>query len=170
MVEALTGFILDSFRDHPYLAVLVASLAPGVEPRYAVLLGASMPGISLTASLALSLAGLLVLSSLLALSVSAIDSYMEEALSRGSIMGWVARLYKRVKLSGYKRARGSVEKWGLIGLVLFIAVPLPFTGVYTGALASIPLGIKGYRLFAALLAGGLLSLALTTLALLIAKS
>ncbi|MCE4612865.1 MAG: small multi-drug export protein [Desulfurococcales archaeon] len=169
MVDGLAGPILDSLKAHPYLAILAASLAPGIEPRYAVLLGVSIEGVSLTASLAISLAGLVILSSIMSLGVSAIDSYMEKALNTGSRLYRVARLYRRVKLSGYKRAKASVEKWGLLGLILFIAIPLPFTGIYTGALASIPLGIRGYRLFAALLVGGFISLASTTLALALAR-
>ncbi len=40
------------------------------------------------------------------------------------------------------RGRRMVNKYGLIGLALFVGVPLPFTGVYTAALASWSLGYK----------------------------
>jgi uncharacterized membrane protein len=168
LVDSITGPIVEGLRSYPHLAVLVASLMPGVEPRYAVILGAALPGISVAESLAISVAGLLILSTSLSMGVSALDGFLEKIPERGSWASPVARLYRRVKLSGYKRARAGVERWGFLGLVAFIAVPLPFTGVYTGALASLLLGIRGYRLFAALVAGGLLSLALTTGALLIA--
>jgi len=170
LVEGLAGSVIEGLRSYPYLAILVASLMPGVEPRYAVILGATMPGVSLEESLAVSLAGLSILSTALSLAISALDSFLEKIPGEGSRLSPLARLYRRVKLSGYKRARGSVERWGLLGLILFIAVPLPFTGIYTGALASILLNIRGLRLFTALALGGLLSLALTTALLLIAGS
>jgi len=42
----------------------------------------------------------------------------------------------------------KVEKYGLIGLALFVAVPLPGSGVYAGALLAWVLGLnKKYSLF-----------------------
>ncbi len=42
----------------------------------------------------------------------------------------------------------------MAGLAAFIAVPLPVTGMYTGAALGLLLGVRGARLMAALLAGG----------------
>ncbi len=41
-----------------------------------------------------------------------------------------------------KKIHKYVEKYGEIGLALFIAVPLPGSGVYTGALAAYILGMS----------------------------
>ncbi len=32
--------------------------------------------------------------------------------------------------------RAAFEKWGAIALILFVAIPLPMTGIFTGAVAS----------------------------------
>jgi len=41
------------------------------------------------------------------------------------------------------RKRGRViERYERIGLALFVAIPLPFTGAWTGALAAVLLGMK----------------------------
>jgi len=41
------------------------------------------------------------------------------------------------------RRRGRViERYERIGLALFVAVPLPFTGAWTGALAAVLLGLR----------------------------
>ena len=41
-----------------------------------------------------------------------------------------------------KRARKYVDKYGTLGLAIFIGVPLPGSGVYTGALAAFILGFE----------------------------
>ena len=62
----------------------------------------------------------------------------------------------------------KVEKYGLIGLALFVAVPLPGSGVYAGALLAWALGMnKKYSkpmLFLSLTAGVLIAAVLVTLA------
>ncbi len=35
-----------------------------------------------------------------------------------------------------RRARPKIEKYGYLGLTLFVAIPLPVTGAYTGTLAA----------------------------------
>jgi len=37
------------------------------------------------------------------------------------------------------------EKWGEIALILFVAIPLPITGAWTGSLAAVLFGIKPCR-------------------------
>lgn len=40
-----------------------------------------------------------------------------------------------------RKAKKYVDKYGMIGLTLFVAAPLPLTGVYTGMIASFVLGM-----------------------------
>jgi len=40
-----------------------------------------------------------------------------------------------------RRAAPYVEKYGVMGLALFVAIPLPFTGAWTGTIAAYVLGI-----------------------------
>lgn len=50
------------------------------------------------------------------------------------------RIYQRTFDGFLERTRHKthkkVEKWGYLGLTLFVAVPLPVTGAYTGTLAA----------------------------------
>ncbi|SMB96449.1 Uncharacterized membrane protein [Desulfonispora thiosulfatigenes DSM 11270] len=41
-----------------------------------------------------------------------------------------------------RKKSGNVEKYGAIGLLLFVAVPLPGTGIYSGAVVAFLLGIR----------------------------
>ncbi|MBI1742866.1 small multi-drug export protein [Candidatus Acetothermia bacterium] len=40
-----------------------------------------------------------------------------------------------------RRKRALIERWGALGLVIFVAVPLPFTGPWSGALVAYLFGI-----------------------------
>jgi len=53
------------------------------------------------------------------------------------------------------RQRGSpkVEKYGLLGLALFVGIPLPFTGAYTGTVLSWLLAMDVKRSFAGVVTG-----------------
>ncbi len=51
----------------------------------------------------------------------------------------------------FTRTRGkyndALEKWGSLALVVFIAIPLPMTGAWTGALIAFLFGISFWRAF-----------------------
>ncbi len=53
------------------------------------------------------------------------------------------------------RSRGQpkVEKYGLFGLILLVAVPLPITGAYTGTIVSWLLAMSWLRSFVAVVIG-----------------
>ncbi|UCG82093.1 MAG: small multi-drug export protein [Dehalococcoidia bacterium] len=52
------------------------------------------------------------------------------------------------------RRRGRiVEKYGAIGLTLFVAVPLPVTGAWTGSIVAFLLGMKFRKAFPAIVLG-----------------
>ncbi len=67
---------------------------------------------------------------------------------------WIERLFmrwrftRRILESVFARSRRKgrwIERWGVIGLLLLVAIPLPGTGAWTGALASRLLGMPNRR-------------------------
>jgi uncharacterized membrane protein len=60
---------------------------------------------------------------------------------------FIKEVYERLVARTQRKARPSVEKYGPLGLALFIGIPLPGTGVWTGALAAYLLGMR-FRGFA----------------------
>lgn len=52
-----------------------------------------------------------------------------------------------------RRRGGIVEKYGTIGLVLFVAIPLPVTGAWTGSIVAFLLGMEFKRAFPAIALG-----------------
>ena len=56
-----------------------------------------------------------------------------------------------------EKARPYVDKYGMLGLAVFVAMPLPGTGAYAGALAAHILGIKNRNAFIAIALGVLIA-------------
>ncbi len=59
---------------------------------------------------------------------------------------WIGRIYHRVVERTQRKIHGYVERYGEIGVALFIGVPLPGSGVYSGALGAYLIGL-GYKRF-----------------------
>ncbi|WP_417935086.1 COG2426 family protein [Flagellimonas eckloniae] len=61
------------------------------------------------------------------------------------------RFYKKSAIYVAKRAKigsaGKIKKFGFFGLVLFVMIPLPGTGVYAGSIASYLLKIEKKKAF-----------------------
>jgi len=70
-------------------------------------------------------------------------------------------IYKKVFDKFLERTRRRTEpiikKYGYIGLTLFVAIPLPVTGAYTGTLAAWLFNIRGRRAYFALMLGVLIA-------------
>ena len=74
--------------------------------------------------------------------------YLIEYVMRAmQLIGWVHRLWTKYVERTQKNIHGSVEKYGEWGLAIFIGIPLPGTGAYSGALAGYLLGMS-HRKFA----------------------
>jgi len=74
-------------------------------------------------------------------------------------LDWVFHLLERVPFfrrqleRTRQKAKPYIEKYGMVGLALFVGVPLPGTGAYSGALAAHIFGMKDRRAFVSISAG-----------------
>jgi len=144
-----------------YALVFLLSLTPTFEARYAIVLGMGM-GLNPLVCAALCASATLLLAACLTAAMRLIDELVKRLGESGSRVGSaIYSLYARIVEGVSRRARRYVEKWGVVGIALFVAVPVPATGVWSGAVASYVLGLRGARAFAALALGGLASMALT---------
>jgi uncharacterized membrane protein len=75
---------------------------------------------------------------------------------------WLHRWYDRTVTRTRKKIQKSVDRYGELGVAMFIGIPLPGTGSYTGALGAYVIGL-GYRKFivaniiGVLVAGGIVT-------------
>lgn len=82
-------------------------------------------------------------------------------------VGWIDNLYESIVLRARHNVEPYVERWGTLGLAVFIGVPLPGSGVYSGALGAYLLGFGFVQyMFAAalgvIIAGSLVTAAVLT--------
>ena len=70
---------------------------------------------------------------------------------------WISRLYQRMIVRTQRKIHSKVEKYGFWGLALFIAVPLPGSGVYSGALGAYLLGFRYKEFLKAAVVGVLIA-------------
>ena len=137
------------------LIVLAIAAAPFVELRLAVPYGVAQ-GLSPLSVFILSVIGntLPILPLLIFLQWAVIR--LERLKVIGRILDW---WFTRVK-----RKSDLVEKYGFWGLVLFVAIPLPGTGVWSGAVAATLFNFKKRRAAVALFIGMAIAAVIVTLA------
>ncbi|NJE07667.1 ligand-binding protein SH3 [Thermococcus sp. M39] len=141
-----------------FIYIFLLSLIPTFEGRYAIVYGVGR-GYPLWGTLLAAFLGVLLLSLVLPFVLPLIDVLMLklEKTPLGKIAGIYLGYVERVR----KKARPYVKKWGLYGLIIFVAVPLPGTGVWTGSLAAYIFGMENRKTIPALVIGGLMSMLIT---------
>lgn len=82
--------------------------------------------------------------------------FLEFVYERFPEGGWVHRRLERIRA----KAHPFVEKYGMIGLALFVAVPLPGTGAYSGTAAAWLLDLEPKCAFLAVSIGVAIAFAL----------
>jgi len=70
---------------------------------------------------------------------------------------WCDRLLQKYLDRAQNKLRPQVEKYGFLGLAIFIGIPLPLTGAYTGAAGAYALGMKRRQFMLANVAGVLMA-------------
>jgi uncharacterized membrane protein len=72
------------------------------------------------------------------------------------LINWIFQLFRKSKRLGklvtkmedkVEKKKGQIEKYGYWGLFLFVAIPLPGTGAWTGALIAAVLGMSRKKSF-----------------------
>lgn len=61
--------------------------------------------------------------------------------------------YEKTLERARRKVKPKVERWGFWGLTIFVAIPLPLTGAYTGVLGGWILGLRLKQIFLAVTAG-----------------
>lgn len=70
---------------------------------------------------------------------------------------WYKNLFERFVEKTRHKVENKVKKYGYLGITLFVAIPLPITGAYTGTLGSWILGLEPKKTFLSVLIGVMIS-------------
>ena len=154
MTEKLVNFFIDLFGGNnnsdigKIIIIAVLSMLPVIELRG-----------GLIAAALLNLDGLL----------SFIICYIFNLLPIPFILlliNWIFKKFKKSKSLGkivtkmeekVDKKKGQIEKYGYWGLFLFVAIPLPGTGGWTGALIAAVLGMNKKKSFVTIVLGVLVA-------------
>ena len=75
---------------------------------------------------------------------------------------WYKSFFERFIGRARNKLHGKVEKWGWLGVAVFVAIPLPLTGAWTGTLGAWVLGLSKRKTMAAVVICVLVSGAIVT--------
>ena len=70
---------------------------------------------------------------------------------------WYASFFDRFVARAQRRVYTKVSKYGYLGIMLFVAIPLPVTGAWTGTLGSWILGLDKRKTMMAVFGGVIIS-------------
>ena len=152
MIDAIKEFFLETVGRE--LCVFFCSMLPIIELRGAIPLGAGL-GLPWWQTFGLSIAGNLLPVPFLLL----LWQVFLRLLRRFRLTVGVADWLERRAL----RSRERVENGAFWGLLLFVAIPLPGTGAWTGTMIASVLGLEPKRSFVAALGGVLLATVIMSL-------
>ena len=141
MIQRIFDFFLFGGKD---FALFVISMIPFIELRGSILLGAAM-GIPWPRAFAVSFIGNLLPVPFLILLARPIFAWLK---TTRLLSGLTHRVENRLMSKS-----GKIEKYSTIGLFLFVGIPLPGTGAWSGSMIAALLGMKLNRALPAVIAG-----------------
>ena len=147
MIDAITGL----FESVPpsFATMLMAALPVG-ELRVAIPVAIGVYGMDPLTAYVLAVIGNMLPVVPLLLFLESVSNYLRRWVFWDVFFNW---LFTRT----YHRHNAKFERYGTIALLLFVAVPLPVTGAWTGCAAAFVFGIQFRHAFIAILAGVMLA-------------
>lgn len=158
MLDSIVNAIRDSFLNTvgEEWCVFFCSMIPIIELRGAIPMGAIF-GLPWWQSYLLSVLGNMVPVPFILLLIRAVIAWM--AKSKVKFFNKIADfLLKRVE-----KRREQIEKYSFWGVCLFVAVPLPVTGAWTGSLVAAMIDMKFWKAFLSCLFGVMIAGVIMTL-------
>lgn len=150
MSEKIVNAIIGAFGGVASIAfgkellVFIISLMPILELRGG-LLAAALLGLDPIPSYIISIIGNILPIPFILLLINKILEWMRNSKHFSGVANW---LDKKVE-----KNKGQIEKYGYLGIVIFVGIPLPGTGAWTGSLIASVLEMDRKKTFIAVLLG-----------------
>lgn len=145
-MESIMSWVISALSGHVSreMIVFIISMVPILELRGG-LLAASVLNINITRALWICIIGNIIPVPFILLLITPIFNWLKQTKTfRLMVEKMEARALSK---------REQVEKYEFWGLVLFVGIPLPGTGAWTGSLLAALLGMKFKKAFPAVLLG-----------------
>lgn len=151
-MEHIINFLFDIFggltsiKFGKEILVFIISLMPILELRGG-LLAASLLGVPALRAYIISIIGNVIPVPLILIFINKILLWMENCK---------IKMFRKISRWLHKKAdknKKSIERYGYLGLLLFVGIPLPGTGAWTGCLVAALLNMDRKKSFLATLAG-----------------
>ena len=154
MSETISKFFLEIVGKE--LCVFFCSMLPVIELRGAIPLAFGL-GLPWWQAYLISVVGNLLPVPFILLMINAIIKWM--SASKVNFFNKIATFL----LTKVEKNREKIEKYSFWGLCLFVAIPLPVTGAWTGALVAAVIGMKPWKAFISALIGVIVAGLIVTL-------
>jgi len=147
----LEASILSLFSSiPPWLTVIIMAALPVVELRGSIPLAMLGFGMDPFTAFSLSIIGNMLPVIPLLLYLEPVSNYLRRWKTWDRYFDW---LFTRT----HRKHSASFEKYGSIGLAIFVGIPLPATGAWTGCAAAFVFGFKFKNALIAIFAGVLIA-------------
>lgn len=130
------------------LTVLFTAMLPVIELRGAIPVGISL-GMAPAEAAVVAFVGSMI-------PVPVILLAIRPVFDRLKLTSTFSRLIHKITDRTIKNSK-NIQKYGPLGLMLFVALPVPGTGVWSGSLAAALLGMRFKLAFPAILTGNLIA-------------
>lgn len=145
-MEFIINFVEENFTHE--LAVFILSMFPLIELKGAIPVGLSL-GLGYSKSIILSYLGSLVPVPIIFFTIRHIIKFFR----KNNIF---PKITEKIINKSLEKGK-TIKKKGLLGLFIFVAIPLPGTGVWTGTLIANLLDIRFKHAFIAIAFGNLMA-------------
>ena len=140
MIDGIVGAIESFFLEFvgKELCVFFCSMIPIIELRGAIPLGAAL-GLPMWQSFLLAVVGNMLPVPIILLFVKKVLSFMSKCKIKlfNKVANWV---YAKAE-----KNKAKIEKYSFWGVALFVGIPLPMTGAWTGTLVAAMLDMKFWK-------------------------
>ena len=145
MPEFLSGFL-----NSPYVLIVLLTFTPALELRASIPYGILVAGLPWFVVVPLAIVVNILLGPVV---YFLLDKFLHLLLR----IHFMNRMWDRMIVKVQRKIHPLVQKYGVVGLGVFIGIPLPGSGVYTGAAGGYLLGFTRREFYVATVMGVLIA-------------
>ena len=146
--------LLENLIHIEAIKILILSMLPVTELRFSIPYGIKFYNLSVQYIVLLSIAGNVLIGIVVIYIIGPLMNILKKIYFFNSIIEYI---FKKTKIKG-----DLIDKRKFYGLIIFVSIPLPLTGVWTGALAAYLFNLSKKRSIIAIIVGVLISSAIVT--------